>query len=198
MSSSRLKSQTIEQLLELVELRIKKDIGAIIVAPGVIESQREQLFTKMEGKCSVIAVKGAALIEPGVLSKIEALYEVVTLETNTMKYFAPEALLRGLNNGFTPLLDSLKLNLSPVEGFFELISYMFPRGISGAILAAMIATECLGMDAFGLAQNLIVVATSTQTGNIDSIVVLRADKIQNIFFQKDQPLIKEIIAMPQT
>jgi len=170
----------------------------VIVAPGVSEELRERLATTLKGRIPVITIKGTPLIEPNALARVETLYEVVTMETNTMKYFAPEALVRGLKGGFTPLLERLKLRLSPVEGFFELLNLIFPRGISGAILAALIATECLGPEVLGKTQDLIVVAGSTRAEGWDTALVLRAARSKDLFFRTDQPVVKEILAMPRT
>jgi hypothetical protein len=185
-----------ENIFKRIVKRAATNIGAIIVAPDVSEEHRTRLASILKGKVPVVAIKGASLLEPNVLTKIETLYEVLVMETNTMNYFAPEALLRGLKEGSTPQLEHLKLSLSPIEGFFELLNFLFPQGIAGAILTALIATENLGEDVIGKDQDLIVGAASTRVGDLDTVLVLRPARMRTLFFKRTQPLVKEIVAMP--
>lgn len=198
MSSPEQNPKNREPLSKIIEERIAKDIGAVIIAPGVPEGQRERLATTLKGKIPVIAVKGASVVDPNVLTKIDTLYEVVDMNTNKMKYFAPEALVRSLNDAFTRVLDRLELRLSPIEGFFKLLNFIVPRGVSGAILTALIAIECLGADLGGKNKDLLVVAGSTRAGDLDTALVIRSSQVKNFFFTSDQPIIKEILAMPPT
>ena len=196
MSSSEQEPKGPERIFQQIAKRSAKKIGAVIVAPDVSEEHRTHVATILKGKIPVIAIKGASLMDSKALTKIETLYEVLTMETNTMNYFAPEALLRGLQDGIKPQLETLKLNISPVEGFFDLLTFIFPQGITGAILTAFIATESLGENIIGKDQDLMVVAASTRTGDVDTVLVLRPSRLRNLFFKRTQPLVKEILAMP--
>lgn len=188
--------QSTEELIKLVEKRATKDIGAVIVAPGVSKELKERLASILKGRIPVITIKGTSLVDPNALARAETLYEVVNMETKTMKYFPPEALLRGLNEGIKPLLERLKLSLAPVEGIFELLSLIFPRGISVAILTGLIATDCLGLDVTGTTKNMIVVAGSTRAEGLDTALVLRPCKSREFFLRQDRALVIEILAMP--
>jgi len=197
MSSSEQDPKGPENVFKRIAKRAANNIGAVIIAPDVSDEHRTRLASTLKGKVPVIAIKGASLMDPKTLTNIETLYEVLALETNTMNYFAPEALLRGLKEGITPQLEHLKLSLSPVEGFFELLNFIFSQGISGAILTALIATESLGKDVIGKDQDLIVAAASTRTGDLDTALVLRPSRIRNLFFKRTHPLVKEILALPR-
>ena len=196
MSSSEQDPKGPENVFKRIAKRATYNIGAVIVAPDVSEEHRTRLASTLKGKVPVIAIKGASLLDPKVLTNIETLYEVLVMETNTMNYFAPEALLRGLKEGITPQLEHLKLSISPVEGFFELLNFIFPQGIAGAILTALIATENLGEDVIGKDQDLMVGAASTRTGDLDTVLVLRPARMGTLFFKRTQPLVKEIVVMP--
>jgi hypothetical protein len=196
MSSSEQAPKGPETVFKRIRKRAATNIGAVIVAPDVSDEHLAQLASNLKGKVPVIAIKGASLLDPKVLTNIETLYEILAMETNTMNYFAPEALLRGLKEGITPQLEQLNLKLSPVEGFFALLNFVLPQGITGAILAALIATESLGKDVLKKDQDLLVVAASTRTGEVDTVLVLRPVRMRTLFFKSSQPLIKEILALP--
>lgn len=196
MNSYELDPKHTEEVFKCVEGRVANDIGAVIVAPGVSEKISERLSTTLKGRTPVIVIKGASLVEPTALARAETLYEVVVMETKMMNYFAPEALLRGITDGFTPVLERLNLKLSPVEGFFELLNRIFPRGISAAILTGLIVIECLGWDVIGTNQDLIVVAGSTQAGGLDTAIVLRPSRSRDLFL-RTEAVVKEILVMPR-
>ncbi|NIO19640.1 MAG: hypothetical protein GTN76_02540 [Candidatus Aenigmarchaeota archaeon] len=188
--------QSTEELIKIVEKRVTKDIGAVIVAPGVSGELKERLASILKGRIPVITIQGTSLMDPNALARAETLYEVVNMETKTMKYFPPEALLRGLNEGIKPLLERLKLSLAPVEGIFELLSCIFPRGISVAILTGLIAIDCLGLEVTGATKNMIVVAGSTRAEGLDTALVLRPSKSRELFLRLDKAVVKEILVMP--
>lgn len=185
-----------DELIKIVEKRVTKDIGAVIVAPGVSGELKERLASILKGRIPVITIQGTSLVDPNALARAETLYEVVNMETKTMKYFPPEALLRGLNEGIKPLLERLKLSLTPVEGIFELLSRIFPRGISVALLSGLIAIDCLGLDVTGTTKDMIVVAGSTRAEGLDTALVLRPSNSRELFLRLDRTVIKEILVMP--
>ncbi|MFQ5818411.1 MAG: hypothetical protein ACE5I5_00235 [Candidatus Heimdallarchaeota archaeon] len=185
-----------DELIKIVEKRVTKDIGAVIVAPGVSGELKERLASILKGRIPVIIIHGTSLVDPNALARSEILYEVVNMETKTMKYFPPEALLRGLNEGIKPLLERLKLSLTPVEGIFELLSRIFPRGISVALLSGLIAIDCLGLDVTGTTKDMIVVAGSTRAEGLDTALVLRPSNSRELFLRLDRTVIKEILVMP--
>lgn len=188
--------QRTDELIKIVEKRVTKDIGAVIVAPGVSGELKERLASILKGRIPVITIQGTSLVDPNALARAETLYEVVNMETKTMKYFPPEALLRGLNEGIKPLLERLKLSLTPVEGIFELLSRIFPRGISVALLSGLIAIDCLGLDVTGTTKDMIVVAGSTRAEGLDTALVLRPSNSRELFLRLDRTVIKEILVMP--
>lgn len=188
--------QRTDELIKIVEKRVTKDIGAVIVAPGVSGELKERLASILKGRIPVITIQGISLVDPNALARAETLYEVVNMETKTMKYFPPEALLRGLNEGIKPLLERLKLSLTPVEGIFDLLSRIFPRGISVAILSGLIAIDCLGLDVTGTTKDMIVVAGSTRAEGLDTALVLRPSTSRELFLRRDRTVIKEILVMP--
>ncbi|MFQ6123704.1 MAG: hypothetical protein ACE5R6_03740 [Candidatus Heimdallarchaeota archaeon] len=185
-----------KELIKIVEKRAKEDIGAVIVAPGVSGELKEQLASILKGRIPVISIQGTPLMDLNALARAETLYEVVNMETKTMKYFPPEALLRGLNESIKPLLERLKLNLIPAEGVFELLNCILPQGISAAILTGLIAIDCLGLDVTGTTKNLIVVAGGARVEGLDTALVLRPYKSRELFLRANRAVVKEILALP--